>query len=321
MDKINILFCTDKNYVMPMSVAITSIFENNKDLDICIYVFHSEILKEQEVILLDLAKKYNQEIKLIFIEDKYFKDAPVLRWSRETYFRLLICQKIKEDIDRLIYLDCDMIVNRSIKSIQSFDLDRCLLGMLEEKDAIQIKIFNLQKYFQSGIIIFDFKNIKQYLDYNNLENTISIYRDKIITVDQDILNILFSSKIKGLPNMFNNINITTYENNKNRILNIVDNKIKEETIVFHYIASKPWNNIFSGSCEDIWMKYLKLSPYSYLYKEKYNKLRFKILRLGIFKVLFYNYIYATPYINSFFKKILNEEKYKKMKSVYRKYFK
>lgn len=321
--KANILFCTDKNYVIPMSVAITSLFENNKDLEICIYIFHSELGNKDKENILSLQKKYNQEIKLIYIEDFYFKEAPVLRWSREAYFRLLINEKIDVDMDRLIYFDCDTIINKNIKDIIDFDLHDNLLGMLEEKNAPQIELFNLKdkKYFQSGVILFDFRKTGEYLTYSSLEKIILKYKDKIITVDQDIFNILFNGKIQSLSKKINNIEITTYKNNYERLFNIVNKKDLENIIVFHYANSKPWNNIFIGSCEDIWMKYLRLSPYSYLYKEKYNSLKYKIFRLGIFKFLFFYYLYFSSYINSFFRLILNEKNFNKLKNFYRKYVK
>lgn len=79
--------------------------------------------------------------------------------------------------------------------------------------------------------------------------------------------------------------------------------------------------MFAGSLENIWYKYLKLSPYAYLYNEKYNTLRYKILRTGLMKVLFYEYIHLTPIINNFFLKILSKKRYNKLKSFYRKYVK
>lgn len=322
-EKANILFCTDKNYVMPMSVSITSLFENNKDLDICVYIFHSGIDRGQENKLLNLSDDYKQKIKLIYIEEKYFSDVPTLRWSRETYFRLLISEKIIDDIDRLIYLDCDIIINKSIKNILNFYLEGNLLGMFEEKDAPQIDLFNLKdrRYFQAGIIIFDLKKVRDLLVYSKLNDLIYQYKDKIMTVDQDIINICFNGNIKQILKEFNNFEITTYKNNFNRLFNIIDNKEKKDAIVFHYINSKPWHNIFIGSCECVWMKYLKLSPYSYLYKEKYSSIKYNIFRSGLVKVIFFYYLSLSPKLDLFFNKILSKEKYNKLKIIYRKYVK
>ena len=48
---LNIFFVLDKNYIVPFTVALTSVLENNKDLKIQVFVLHE--LGKNEV--LDIA--------------------------------------------------------------------------------------------------------------------------------------------------------------------------------------------------------------------------------------------------------------------------
>ena len=247
---------------------------------------------------------------------------PVLRWTKETYYRLLINEKIPNNINRILYFDCDIIVNKNLSELYNFNLEDYYIGALHEgNDAANRSRLGLNLpgfYYQCGVILIDLEKSRQILNYNSSIGIIEKIKDSMIAVDQDVVNVMFDSKIKELKEKFNNCKITNYYgNNLNRLFNNVNKYIFNETVVFHYATGKPWNNLYPGSCEKLWYKYLKLSPYSYLYNEKFNNIKYKIIRTGIFKILFFEYIHLTPYINNFFLKLMPTKVYYKMKKFYR----
>lgn len=318
----NILYSTDANYVMPMTVSITSVFENNQNHDVNVYVFYSSIKPIDELKLKKLSEQYNQRIELIKIDNDIFSEAPTLRWSKEAYYRLLVSEKISTSIDKILYLDCDTIINKDLSGLfnQNFDNYK-LIALNEGKNESHRKSMGLSgdgNYYQSGVMFLDLANSREIITYQNSLEIINKIKDFIIAVDQDVINVLFDGKIKNLDSIYNNCGITNfYGKNKDRLLNKVNTNIKEQTVIFHFSTGKPWNNLFSGACEDVWYKYLKLSPFAGLYYKKYSKLKYKILRTGLLKFLFFEYIGLTPYINNLFLKIVSPKKYQKLKKFYR----
>ncbi len=156
----NILLACDSGYVMPLSVCMTSIFENNKKNNICVYILHSKLLDAQKETLAGMAKSYQQTIQLIEIGESYFADAPALRWSKETYYRLLISEILPNTIDRLLYLDVDIIVNKPLNDLYELDLGEFAIGALQEKGDYPIirKRLGLPVegyYYQAGVLLFD----------------------------------------------------------------------------------------------------------------------------------------------------------------------
>jgi lipopolysaccharide biosynthesis glycosyltransferase len=320
---INFLFSCDSGYAIPLTVCTNSIFENHKENKVNIFVFYSTLSEDQKGKLIGLAYQYNQKINLIHINERYFNDVPVLRWTKETYYRLLINELLPESIERIIYLDCDIIVNKNLIELYYLDLGDNSIAALPEKNSLDFRPrLGLNKegqYFQAGVILFDVKKTKEVSSYEQSINTIGKIGDKLIAVDQDVINVMFDGKIKEIDEKFNNCKITNfYNNNYYRLFNHTDiNKIKD-TYIFHYATGKPWNNLFSGACENIWYKYLILSPYQNLYKEKYNTLKYRVLRLGVSKLIFYEYIHLTPIIDSMMRKILSEKRYDAVKRFYRR---
>lgn len=320
---INILFSCDTNYAMPMTVCITSIFENNKQNRVDIYIVYSSLSTEQKDILVSLAETYSQKIYLIPVPDHYFNTAPTLRWTKEAYYRLLINELLPPGLKRIIYIDCDTIVNNSLLDLFNLNFDKyCIYALPEEQNFVHRKrlgINELGEYYQSGVLLFDLDKCREIINYKKTLESINLLGDKLKVVDQDIINLVFDGKIKNLDKKFNNCEITNFEkNNFKRLFNIVNKEELEKTIILHYATSKPWNNLFSGSCEELWYKYLKISPYKFLYYEKYNNIKYKVLRLGIFRLLFFYYIHYNYLIDETLSKILPSEVFMLLKKYYRK---
>jgi lipopolysaccharide biosynthesis glycosyltransferase len=326
-EEINILFSCDSNYVMPLCVCLTSIFDNNTNNKINIYLLHSGLSEIEEKNINNVATKYNQTINLIHVQKSYFSDAPALRWSKETYYRLLINELIPKNIDRLLYLDVDIIVNKPLNDLYNLDLGEYYISALLEntdykKTRARLGLNQDGFYYQAGVLVFDLKKTRKILSYDKSMEVIHKLGKNLTTVDQDVMNIIFDGKIKALDKKFNNVSVTIFDgNNIDRLLNKINKKEVLETYILHYASSKPWNNLFSGSCEGIWYKYLKLSPYKNLYDEKFNTLKYKILRTGLVKTFFYAYIDITPFINKISVSMLSPHLYASLKKFYRKYIK
>lgn len=321
---INILFSCDTNYAMPMTVCITSIFENNKENQVNIYVLYSSLSEQQKEILINLAEKYKQKMELIAVPDHYFSTAPTLRWTKETYYRLLVTDLLPQELERIIYLDCDTIVNKNLNTLYQQDLGENFIGATKTEMKYsdfgpRLNLKDFDYYYQCGVILFDINKCRKTLNYKKVEEIIKFLGDRLLVVDQDIINVIFYKKIKEFPIKFNNDEITNYyRSNFNRLFNKKNDKLINETIVFHYAAGKPWNNIFPGSCEDVWYTYLKLSPYKDLYYKKYNTVKYKILRTNLMKIFFHEYTHITPYINKIFFVLFPISFYNKLKAFYRK---
>ncbi len=326
--EMNIMMSCNSDYALPLSVCLTSVFENlqNKPIKINAYILSGDLSEESKEKIGSLANIYNQNIFFINVDPSYFSSAPTLRWTKETYYRLLINELMPKNLDRILYLDCDIVANKPIDDFYEIDLGEFYLGALYEKDNVgprkRLGLNANGPYFQTGVILLDVKKCNLILNYENAEKVIQSLGDKLLVVDQDVINVLFDGKIKPIDKKYNNTEITNFMGrNYNRLFNSIDRKEIEETYIFHYACGKPWNNLFPGSCEDIWYKYLKLSPYKDLYTEKFNSIKYKLLRTGLVKFLFFKYVNFTPMINNMFHKVLPQGTYAKLKNYYRRHIK
>jgi lipopolysaccharide biosynthesis glycosyltransferase len=283
MQKLNIVFTIDKNYVQHFTVACTSLLENNLKFIDKIYLVHSisenDILEKEKlnVSLQYFKRKYSIVIKQLFLFNNILDKFKISHHiTKATYFRLLLSEILPNNIDKVLYLDSDIIVNGALAGLLKLDfikknsayLNYSALSESKNTDneyylmAVdhqhEISIPQLErlkkighsglKYFNAGVMYINLKKWRDnHISNKLIENAIK-YNDHIIWWDQDVLNITFDMKWGEIDYIYNAFNS---QMNNNCRLKIV-----------HYIgSSKPWHFDNNHPYKYLYWKYLKMTPF------------------------------------------------------------
>ena len=165
----NIVCCTDKNYVMPCGVLLCSICENNKDEAVNIYIVSdSSVDQHCKDKLNSIVAKYTQKsLFFININSSDMNDLPGLHnghyITKAAYYRLFLSSLLPRDINKVIYLDCDMIVRKSLKKLWETSLEGKAIGTVADMCEIGISHYNNLHYplslgyFNSGMLLVNLK--------------------------------------------------------------------------------------------------------------------------------------------------------------------
>lgn len=147
-----------------------SLLENNKDLNLTIYVISEDISDTNADKLQYITKQYdNANLKILLIKDDAFNDFVVVRYlAKSAYHRLLIPDLITDN--KVLYLDSDIVVNGSIKDMYDIDLKNNYIGAVKVKfTKLHLKnnyignhheLLDLEKgsaYFNSGVMLINNK--------------------------------------------------------------------------------------------------------------------------------------------------------------------
>ena len=255
-DTINILCATDNNYAPYCGIMLTSLFDNNKDCHFVVYIFEDGSVVEENVEKYQrLASKFGNEIVLKTIDENLLKGFPIndnLHITIPTYYRLFAEELLPDDIHKVIYLDCDIIVKGNIKPLWQVDLnDKAVAGVNDCNGGPQCKRLNYDPsfgYFNAGVMVCNLdywrKNqlMDRFLEYiqNNRNN-----KTKLYYMDQDVLNVMLRGEIVLLSERFNfQVKLFEMQFWQDYSEEQRDTFIKEGQIVsiIHYSDSKPWNN-------------------------------------------------------------------------------
>lgn len=273
-EKMNILISVDDKYIKHAEELINSIVINN-NVYLNVYLIYGNELNEKNINELSnyLQKNMFGELHTIYFENETKFPIYIEYISMTTYYRLFAPYMINEKIDRILYLDCDVICNGSIMDFYNSDFEgNAIIGCenivdpqyIEWKTKINTRIGLPEdyQYINAGVLLI---NIQEYVNHISIENLYKFIEENgsdLIYQDQDTINKIFCNRIK-LANVIYNFQVNT----------IVDTNNYEEARLIHYAGEqKPWKYDFSTPKKGIFY-------YDYL-KRKNQFRKLKKLLLG-----------------------------------------
>lgn len=279
---LNILVQSSEYYAPFAGVMLTSLFENNKDIScITVYLMTSDMSEKNRERFQTLAAQYQRTIK--FIETKEIDEflrsnrVPKYNGAYAPYYKIFALSVIEDELDRLIYLDSDMVVTGSLSELLAWDLGQNALGMCIDAIPSRYKKTikcNSKFYYNTGMIVFDAKKWKESDETSKIISHMKNVRAAYPVVDQDLLNIIFSNQIATVPQKYNfNSGILAYKSYNFWLQAYgIENYYSEEEfliakqnpIVLHCMGTfgmRPWC-IGEHPAKEIWDQYMSISPWN-----------------------------------------------------------
>jgi|AntRauTorckE6833_2_1112554.scaffolds.fasta_scaffold04047_3 lipopolysaccharide biosynthesis glycosyltransferase len=277
MQDINIFLASDDNYAQHLGVVLCSIFENRKDnYVIDIYIIDGGLSKESKGRLEELEEKYNFKIRYLNAKKEIFKNYPKLsHWGDIIYNKLLI-DKLLPDLDKILYLDCDLVVLGDIRELYNTKLEGKLLAAAErsEKEFLKervVKDKRITSYFNAGVLLFNLKEFRKKKIGKKCLKFIENNAQEVSYPEQDALNYVVEDNFIELAHKYNFL-----------VANPMKKSFKKPFIIHYNSKIKPWHQININPYNKYYIKYLSKSPW----KENAKKYKFRgKLRKYIDKVI------------------------------------
>ena len=202
----NVLLCVEDrnwNYTRHCAVTILSLLESNSNSRIKFYIMSSWLPEENIKELKRIVRKYNQEIEFIIHDDiipKNIKNKFINRLNLPfgTYYRLFLSQYITS-IDRLLYLDCDVLIKNDISEIYNMDMRWKAIAWYYDIDMIRFISeynFDSKQFINAWVLLIDVKKFSKYkITEKLIENINNKYGKYQYSSDQDYINIIFKDDI------------------------------------------------------------------------------------------------------------------------------
>lgn len=210
----DIVLCTDNNYVMPTGVLMCSVCENNQA--VAFHVVLGEDTTEENIQKLrGICSKYSAKLSLYRLDYSSLDFVPFGRDGQPghvsvvTYFRLFLAQLLPESLDRVLYLDGDIICLKSLQQLWDLDLCDYPIAAAIDMDANDPDRYNRlgysysKGYYNAGVLLVNLKYWREKSSLDVFKSFIETYPERIIFHDQDVLNYVFAGKILPLDIRYN----------------------------------------------------------------------------------------------------------------------
>jgi len=242
----NILLSTNDSYMMPTTVLMESILDT-QTTPVVFYMMWSDLSEDSRNALQTLVDSRNSSIFFIRIDEDAFAGLPTREYiSRETYFRLLASKYLPKDMERILWLDGDMIVRRELNSLYYMEFEdnaviACphgdVMRSIMDVNCKNIRIEHREQYFNAGMMLC---NLNRWREMNIEDKIVSILdrKLKMSFPGQDLTNLIFNGFVKCEDYIKYNCMIHSIADNETLA------RAKEEAVIVHYAGrAKPW--IFS----------------------------------------------------------------------------
>jgi lipopolysaccharide biosynthesis glycosyltransferase len=256
MDKIPVFLASDDYYAPFIATTIFSILDNSKSY-FNFYILDSGISQKNKNKIENLKKDFsNFSLEYIEIDIKKKFSHLYLHNKKHTLnvFSRYLIPVIKPNLDKVLYLDADIIVVGDLLELYNESLDEYHLGAIPAyseamyKHQEELGLSRKNQYFNAGILLIDCKYFRE----NNLTK---ILLEKTLEMrpkfqDQDILNVDFENNYKILDFKYN-VTLRMHEYNE-KYFNQKIQKAVENPFIIHYVLQKPWSDLSAPYVEFFW---------------------------------------------------------------------
>lgn len=194
-------------------------------------------------------------------------------WNKAIYGRLFFTEilNLYDDIDRLVYLDCDIIVDKPVTELFEMDLrGKCLAGVVDGYGAVRKKALGIAancNYINSGVLVIDTAKWVELEVSARIIEYINGSPEMLIFPDQDAINYILCGDIMRIHPKYNMMWMLCDRDIPKLIKNIEEFKYTYDEIydalhngcIYHYAAHDMWS--FGGITpiqSSIFVKYRNL---------------------------------------------------------------
>lgn len=272
-----VCFACNETYAPYAGVAICSVIENaDPDTELDFLILANEITLDTRRCILAMQYGHpNVRIRFLDVSSLHNQVSYAHEGSYitvEANYRLFLLRDTFKQYQRILYLDCDLIVLGNIRELLNVDLEGCCIGGIWDaslyntelcRQAVRIQngmsvdnylkkylcLKNRDSYFNSGVLVMDIPRCRA---YTSADEAIKVLGSKEFKYyDQDALNIVFNESVKLLDTEWNYQSAFDFYQIRYFVRMMEEQgldpkpyqeKVREMPKLVHYIGGrKPWD--------------------------------------------------------------------------------
>lgn len=257
MFRYNVLVTLDRNYLKVLRTMLYSLSQSDSTGIFTVYVAHNSLTEDDFAALQAVLPR--SELIDVPLSEEMFQDAPISdRYPKEMYYRLFAAQYLPQELDRILYLDPDLVVINSLRSLYEIDFGDNLFAAASHIESRTFKNFNRRRlhlseqarYINSGVMMMNLSLLRTQQDPQQIYQFIEEHKNTLLLPDQDVVNALYADRTIFLDPLIYNLG-EKYLRLKNLHLpkeeKLGIDWVRQHTAIIHYYGrNKPWKEGYHG---------------------------------------------------------------------------
>lgn len=241
---INILISVNSKYLDKAKTMLHSLRRNHSE-DITVYLLNRS-LRDSEINKFRnyLQKHLRMDFMVIDVSVTAFDQMPLNTsiFSIEIYYRVIAQFLLPQTVERIMWLDADIVLCGNISEFYYQDFEGALLSACpdinyEDKDIIKIKenlgLSNEHIYFNSGVLLLNIEALRKTTTFHEIVQSAQSIAQYLVYPDQDLLNYLYTGRVKYC-------NQNQYNCQATNVVSLTQDEVNDIAILHYAGSHKPW---------------------------------------------------------------------------------
>ena len=199
----NIMIVTNSAYLKPAYIMLHSLFLHHQQEEMDIYLPYEDISESELAELTSFAEHYaGKKIYPLYVGDEFKKKVQSRNGINvETYYRILGINLLPESVDRILYLDVDMVIRGSLNALYEMELGSAAFAVCEDIYGIingfhaankrRLRIPEQYSYFNAGVMLYNVDFLRKTDAVEKILDNIYQNYERYEYNDQDVMNEMY----------------------------------------------------------------------------------------------------------------------------------
>lgn len=254
---INVLVTLDTYYLPQLKVMLSSLLDHNPGQEFCVFLLHSSIREEDLAPVRRLLGKQGELIP-IQMDASALANAPTTaRYPAEMYYRIFAAQYLPDTVDRVLYLDPDVVVNGPVDKLYRMQMKGYYYAaashvgdLLRRFNGRRLDMEDESPYINSGVMLMNLTLLRREQDPHEVYRFIEQYKNVLMLPDQDIISSLYGTKILELSPFRYNMTEVLFQQHKPFEKGFGLDWVRQNSVIIHYCGrNKPWRTPYIGELD------------------------------------------------------------------------
>lgn len=257
---IHIAMASDDNYAQHLAVAVRTVMDANES-EIIFHIMDNGISEENKNKIAEMIKEGKKQYRFYDftnLEEEYGFTSKSSVLPISAYARIFLPEKMDASINRVIYMDVDMVNVESLQEVYQLPLEECIIAGVQDFAGEKARVSNGYKiedrYINSGFMLIDLVKWRENDTTNKIHKYILERQGYVVQEDQGAINAVLKGKIKIIHPRYNAMTPfffvkSRYIRERFNIPNYYSDteiaEAKRKPVIIHYLkfnglANRPW---------------------------------------------------------------------------------
>lgn len=206
------LYASDEGFSDVLKASLHSLLECHAQSDIVVHIVGQDLSAETVSDITALVGGAGQRVEFIEMPDfasLFDRELDTRRFTLSAFSRLFVDSLVSEDVNRVVYLDCDTIVTANLDSLWGVDLGGAVIGAVNDcrnwRYLANLGLPRDATYVNSGVLLIDVERFRSGGWQRRFCDAMVTFDGLLEFPDNDLICMLMQDCLKVLPPDYNMI--------------------------------------------------------------------------------------------------------------------